>query len=141
MPIQLDDVSFQKAGIIERTIKRIQEEYSKDTSMGNETYLDALILNIERACQATIDLSLHIISENHLGIPKNSSDGFRILFSNGFITEKIQKAMISMVGFRNIAIHDYREIDKKIISWIATERYKNWILFCGELGIKIKNGN
>ena len=31
-------------------------------------HLDALTLNVERACQAAIDLAMHVVAAEHLGI-------------------------------------------------------------------------
>lgn len=43
--------------IIERSLKRMKEEYSFNPKLDNYTHIDALILNIERAYQAAIDLA------------------------------------------------------------------------------------
>jgi uncharacterized protein YutE (UPF0331/DUF86 family) len=137
MPIELDDVCFQKAGNIEKCIRRILAEYNSDPSLQNLTHLDALVLNIERACQATIDLASHIVSKNHFGIPSTSSESFELLNDNGIISNAIRDKMISMTGFRNIAIHEYEKLNTSIVESIATKDYNSLIQFCAELGMKI----
>jgi len=54
MPIALDDVCFNKAGIMERCLNRIFEEAQADPDLGHPTHVDALVLNLERVCQAAI---------------------------------------------------------------------------------------
>jgi len=96
-----------------------------------------MVLNIERACQAAIDLSNHIVAKMHLGIPQNSADSFKLLSKNSIITEVIAKDMVGMTGFRNIAIHEYQELNMSILKIVAETKYKSLIDFCSQLGIKI----
>jgi len=102
-------VSINKIETIERCINRINEVYDNNPENLNDyTKQDSVILNIQRACEAAIDLAMHIVSEKKLGIPQNSRDSFEVLNSNNIIDESLNKKMKSMVGFRNIAVHDYR---------------------------------
>jgi len=55
-----DDVALNKAAIMKRCIERIHEEYAADPELSSFTHIDALTMNIERACQAAIDLAFHI---------------------------------------------------------------------------------
>ncbi|NCS94584.1 MAG: DUF86 domain-containing protein [Leptospira sp.] len=138
MPTESDDVALNKVSIIQRSLNRALEEYYKNPSLGNYTELDALILNLERACQAAIDLAMHLVSLQQLGVPQSSSDAFRILESNKFIQQDTAKSLLGMVGFRNIAIHEYQKLNLDIIHQIMKNEYKVFIQFCEELGIVIK---
>ncbi|MGR3176753.1 MAG: type VII toxin-antitoxin system HepT family RNase toxin, partial [Candidatus Anammoxibacter sp.] len=89
MHIEPDDVLLNKASIIERCIRRIKEEYTACPELTNLSHLDALILNIERSCQATVDMAMHITAVNHLGIPQTSSEAFQLLFKNNIIDKKL----------------------------------------------------
>ena len=40
---------------------------------------------------------------------------FEILFKNNYITDETYKKMRGMIEFRNIAVHDYQEIDEEIL--------------------------
>jgi uncharacterized protein YutE (UPF0331/DUF86 family) len=62
MPIEPDDLCRNKAAIIERSLRRMKEEFAADPELVNYTHIDAMTLNIERACQAAIDLALHLIA-------------------------------------------------------------------------------
>jgi len=52
-----DDVLLNKASIIERCLHRIEDEYQDDPAnlYENVTRQDAIVLNLQRACQAAID--------------------------------------------------------------------------------------
>jgi uncharacterized protein YutE (UPF0331/DUF86 family) len=56
----VDDVVLNKAAIIERCWRRVRQEYRDDPSrLSDQTRQDAIVLNLERACQAAIDLAIH----------------------------------------------------------------------------------
>jgi uncharacterized protein YutE (UPF0331/DUF86 family) len=114
-----EDVILNKISVIERCIKRIDEEYGNNfENLKNYTKQDSIILNIQRACEASIDLAMHIVSEKKLGIPQNSRDAFEVLYTNNIIDEKLMKNLKAMVGFRNIAVHDYQAVNLEIVKQI-----------------------
>jgi uncharacterized protein YutE (UPF0331/DUF86 family) len=58
---------------------------------------------------------MHIVSEKKLGIPQNSRDAFEFLCKNNILDREITIKMKAMVGFRNIAIHDYQAMNLEIV--------------------------
>lgn len=122
-----NDVIFNKIETIERCINRIKEVYNNNPDNLNDyTKQDSIILNIQRACEAAIDLAMHIISEKNLGIPQNSRDSFEVLNSNNIIDDKLNGRMKSMVGFRNIAVHDYKALNMKVVQAIIENHLKDF---------------
>lgn len=61
---------------------------------------------------------MHIVSERKLGIPQNSRDAFEVLESNNIIDKTLSSKLKPMVGFRNIAIHDYQNVNMKVVQTI-----------------------
>ena len=53
-----DDVLLNKAATIERCVARARDEYAADPTTFAENYTrqDAAILNIQRACEASLDM-------------------------------------------------------------------------------------
>ncbi len=137
MPIASDDLFTNKAAIIERSLRRMLEELAADPDLVNFSHIDAMTLNIERACQAAIDLALHIVAREHLGMPQSAADSFRLMAREGMLGKQTAIDMVAMTGFRNIAIHEYQSLDMGILRAIATERWKSLVVFCAELGMKI----
>jgi uncharacterized protein YutE (UPF0331/DUF86 family) len=135
--MQPDNISLNKAGIIERCIRRMREEYTADPKLGNYTHLDALILNIERACQAAIDLAMHIVAGDHLGIPQSSAEAFTLLSKAGKLDADLARRLSRMTGFRNVAIHQYQDIDPDIIHHIMQDGWKDLTVFCTTIGLEI----
>jgi len=121
------DIILNKIEIVERCVNRINEVYNNEPENLNDyTKQDSIILNIQRACEASIDLAMHVVSEKRLGIPQNSRDSFEALKENNIIDDELNKKMKAMVGFRNIAVHDYRAINLKIIQVIIEKHLEDF---------------
>lgn len=131
------DVILNKIDTIERCINRIKEVYNDNPENLNDyTKQDSIVLNIQRACEASIDLAMHVISEKKLGVPQSSRDGFEVLNKNNLIDDKLTKNLKAMVGFRNIAVHDYKKIEVKIVQIIIErhlEDFKELIYYMNKL--------
>jgi len=138
MPIKIDDVMLNKSAIIERSLRRALEEFHLDPELTRYTHIDALTLNIARACQAAIDLAIHVSSVHHLGVPQSSADAFRILEKSNILSKPTAKAMVAMVGFRNVAIHEYQQMDMAVLRAIATDGWQSLVRYVAELGITIR---
>lgn len=118
----VDDVLINKAATIERCVARAREEHGGDTqgfalSLSRQ---DAAILNIQRACEAALDMGQHLIRRDRLGIPQSSRDVFALLARSGRIPNDLATALQHMVGFRNIAVHDYQTLQLPIVERIIT---------------------
>lgn len=114
-----DDVIINKIEIIKRCVKRIEEEYANTPSnLENYTKQDSIILNLQRMCETTLDLGLHYIKIKKLEIPQTSKQIFEVLEKNGVIDKKTSVNMQGMVGFRNIAVHDYQSLNIEILQKI-----------------------
>lgn len=111
MNIQSDDILLNKSAIIARCIRRIKEEFVVNPGLDNYTHVDAMTLNIERAYLAAIDMAMHIVALNHLGIPQSSADAFELLKSKKIINESLSHSLKAMTGFMNVAVHEYQQLD------------------------------
>ncbi|MBC9785194.1 DUF86 domain-containing protein [Heliobacterium chlorum] len=66
-------------------------------------------------CEIAIDLAAHVIAIKGWGIPQTSRDMFEILHRQGVIHSRLEKALKSLVGFRNIAVHAYPRLNMAIL--------------------------
>ncbi len=53
------------------------------------------------------------------------------------LSNEITRSMIGLTGFRNVAIHEYQDLDMRIVRRIAEKQYESFIAFCRELGVRI----
>ncbi|MCR5863684.1 type VII toxin-antitoxin system HepT family RNase toxin [Aquincola sp. J276] len=105
-----NEVLLNKAAAIERCVRRAREEYERgpDSFATDFTRQDAAILNIQRACEAALDMGQHLVRRDQLGLPQSARQVFDLLARAGHIDVALADAMKRMVGFRNIAVHEYR---------------------------------
>ncbi len=69
-----DDVLINKSATVERCVARAREEYARDpASFATDfTRQDAAILNVQRACEAVLDMGQHIVRREGLGMPQGA---------------------------------------------------------------------
>lgn len=127
----VDDVMLNKAASIERGVARAREEYAAqpDEFALNFTRQDAAILNIQKACEATLDIRQHIIRRASLGIPQSARDVFSLLARAQWIDALLAEQMKRMVGFRNVAVHDDQTLQLPITVNIITLHLQEFIEF------------
>lgn len=132
-------VIVNKFETIEKCINRINEEYQND-SKNLEDYrkVDMIVLNLQRACEAVLDLAMYIVSNRKLGLPQNKREAFKLLEENNIIDNNMSKNMQGMVGFRNIAVHDYKEIDEEILQDII-ENHLNDLMDFARIVLNLEN--
>lgn len=124
----MDDIIINKCAVIENCLKRIHEEYDghENALRSNYTKQDSIILNLQRACEAAIDLGMRWIRIRKLGLPQTSRDVFTLLQDHQLLPKELAEDLQAMVGFRNIAIHDYQKINIEIVHSILSLKLKNF---------------
>ena len=123
-----DDVLLNKCEIVERCLKRIQEDYEGHESELSDDFMrqDAILLNIQRMCQASIDLAMHVVRVSALGLPRESRGSFELLKSAQLMDAELADKMMKMVGFRNLAVHNYQSIDLEIVHAIINQHLNDF---------------
>lgn len=81
----------------------------------DETWLMAVKYSFITVIEACIDLAQHITSVEHLGIPANNGDAMRRLGRAGVVSPEVADSMAKAVGFRNVLVHEYFEVDDDIV--------------------------
>lgn len=117
-----DDVILNKAASIERCLRRITEKYGGDPQnlSGNQTKQDAIVLNLQRACETAIDLAMYVVRGKGLGLPQESREAFALLEKAGLLPAELASRLQRMVGFRNVAVHEYARLNLDILNTIIT---------------------
>ena len=138
-----DDVLLNKAATIERCVARAREEYHKDpvTFATDFTRQDAAILNIQRACEAALDMGQHLIRRDRLGVPQSARDVFELLARASWISAELATSLKHMVGFRNIAVHDYQTLQLPITIAVITRHLDDVLTYSQALLLHDARGN
>jgi uncharacterized protein YutE (UPF0331/DUF86 family) len=127
----MDDVALNKAEVIERCVRRVRAVHAGDPRNLTDdlTRQDSIILNLQRACEASIDLAMHLVRLDRLGIPQQSRDAFAMLAQAGALPADLAQTLQKMVGFRNVAVHDYASINLDIVGSIIARHLDDLLRF------------
>ena len=126
----IDVVLLSKPESIERCVRRVREDYvgHEDEFEGHFTRQDAILLN-SWTCEACIDMANRMIRLRRLGYPKESKDSFEILSRAMVLDRSNSLTMQAMVGFRNIAVHQYQPLDLAKVRQIIEHRLGDLLAF------------
>ena len=114
------DVVTAKLSVIDRCLARIAEvQGPRRRELEPLDVEDITALNLQRAVQAAIDLAAHVlVSEGH-GVPSETAEVFALLEVQGIVEPELAERLRRMVGFRNIAIHEYQKLNPAIVQAIV----------------------
>jgi uncharacterized protein YutE (UPF0331/DUF86 family) len=84
---------------------------------------DIVALNLTRAAQISVDIALHWIAEQpDIRAPASMGESFEIMADAGAISVEVAERLRKAVGFRNLAVHNYDEINWAIVFSICKYR-------------------
>ena len=126
-----DDVLLNKVAAIERAVRRAREEHGGDDAnlLTHQTRQDAIILNLQRASESSIDAAMHLVRIHRLGVPQESREAFEMLEKAGRLDADLAGRMRRMVGFRNVAVHDYQRLNLEIVRRIVRDHLDDFLAF------------
>lgn len=125
----MSDVLLNKKATIERCVAQARDWHRSATASDDQMRQDAIAMNLQRACESAIDIANHLIRIRKLGLPQDSRDAFDLLKQGGIIDEEMNSALKSMVGFRNILVHEYRALDPAIVEAVIEHRLDDLLAF------------
>lgn len=96
-------------------LKEIRSDLSFDEFKKNLIIQGSIERYLHLTIEALLDIGNHIIASENLGKVEVYSDVPRILFDSDYIKEDERELFIKIIGFRNILIHDYLNLDKDIV--------------------------
>lgn len=125
----------QKLESLRRCIQRVEEKTPSDVDqlIQDPDVQDILVLNLTRAVQLCVDIGSHVISETDESAPTTMGDVFSILEKAGAITPATCRSMRKAVGFRNVAVHNYDEINWEIVFAICHKFLVDFRRFAKEI--------
>ena len=122
--------------VIERRLNKLNEyieilqsiqKYSLDEFISTPEYYGSAERFLQLAIETTIDIGNHIVSDMDLGKVRWSSDIPSILEEKGIIPLNLRETWIKMIGFRNLLVHDYLDIERETVYKILQEKLTDLI--------------
>lgn len=115
------DVVLAKVATIDRALHRIADvRGERGAALRPIDVQDITALNLTRAAQAAIDLASQVVATEGFGLPPDLAGAFALLEQHGVISAERAARMRKMVGFRNVAVHQYDGLDPAIMEAICT---------------------
>lgn len=130
------DVLLAKLASIARCVARIREVTQGDP--GTVRGLDVqeiVVLNLQRAIQATLDLAAHHLSSKDWGLPDSLKQNFTILEQHGVLDKDLADRLRAMIGFRNIAVHEYQALDLAILEQVVASHLTDFERFADAMRV------
>lgn len=121
----------RKLDSLRRCVARVRERCPADvaTLTASPDLQDIVALNLSRAVQICVDLALHTLSTMSQPVPDTMGQAFDQLAKAGRIPTELASRLRKAVGFRNVAVHSYSNIDWAIVHAIATRHLGDFDAF------------
>ncbi len=71
----------------------------------------------------------HLIRRERLGVPQSARDVFALLAQGGWIAPALAEGLKRKVGFRNIAVHDYKALQLPITVAIIEKHFDEFLQY------------
>lgn len=127
----MTDAIRGKARNVRDAVRRIRE-IDPGTLEGSRVDLlrqESVLLNLQRACQAAIDLAGVLCGARGLGTPADSRDAVLRLETASVIDHDLAERLLAMVGFRNLAVHRDHADDLAVVRSILDTRIDDLLRF------------
>jgi len=113
----------EKLESLRRCIERIEarRKVSAEALARDVDAQDIISLNLTRAVQLCVDVASHVLSDTQQVAPATMGEAFSRLADEGLISHELGARMRAAVGFRNLAVHAYRDIDWGIVQRLTHE--------------------
>lgn len=111
------DVIKKRLNSLEEYIEILKglQKYSLEEFLADPEHYGSAERFLQLAIETTTDIGNHIISSLKLGEVNWYSDVAYLLEEKKYITPELREKWIRMIGFRNIIVHDYLDVDRKIV--------------------------
>lgn len=128
-----EDVILAKLESLRRCVERIRTKTppTAQTLAQDHDLQDIICVNLERAVQTCVDITAHILADLNVPAPDSMAGGFEELRKLGYLPEPLTGRLKKAVGFRNISVHAYHEIDWAVVFSIITARLSVFSEFAG----------
>lgn len=89
--------------------------YEKDLFMKTPEYYGSVERFLQLSIEALDDMASHVIAAMELGFIDQYRDIPKIFADEQWIDESLKDRWIEMIGFRNILVHDYLEVNREVV--------------------------
>jgi uncharacterized protein YutE (UPF0331/DUF86 family) len=119
------DIAYEQALLRhQRRMLRILDEYSRENT---DTWTERDFLAIQRALQVYIEsfigMARYFVQQKYNLSVGQSREALDELKSRGDLSFQQHEELLKIVGFRNVLVHDYLEINDGIVQAVVTKKH------------------
>lgn len=89
--------------------------YSFDEFMAEPERYGAAERFLQLSIESVNDIGNHVVSDLKLGEVNWQSDIPQLLAKHGYLTDEMEQMWVRMIGFRNILVHEYMDVDRRLV--------------------------
>jgi len=132
---RIDEIVMHKMTSLQRCVGRARDspKCAGDDFANDSDMQDAAVLNVIRACETAIDLANLVIRHDRLGIPAETREAFELLVHEKRISSDLGERMKKLVGFRNVAVHQYRSLCPEIVAAVIDSSLDDLLEFAEQV--------
>lgn len=125
------DIILRKLDSLARCIRRIEAKrpLTLEQLVSDIDLQDILSVNLERAVQICVDIGAHILADLDAPPPESMGQVFSTLVQQNVISENTGTALRKAVGFRNLSVHAYDQVDWQRVFEIIHHRIHDFRSF------------
>ena len=133
------DVVEQKLESLRRCLRRIESKCPTEaaTLAADMDLQDIVSLNLSRAVQISVDIGAHLIAGMEVPPPDTMGETFEILAQQGVLNQELASSLKKAVGFRNIAVHSYENINWSIVHSIVKYHLADFSAFAKVVAMRL----
>jgi len=121
-----DDAIVERLTYLRNEVSYLKQE--RDRLRSFQEYVENVRLKkaVERSLQvaveACLDIGRRLIALEGFRYPEDNRDVFQVLYEEGIVPEALLPALVDMVRFRNLIVHDYARVDDAKVYGILKKR-------------------
>ena len=121
----------QKLESLRRCLARIRSKqpFTAEQLAGDFDLQDIVALNLTRAVQLSVDMAAHIVASLELPAPTTMGESFDRLAQAQLIDAMLAQQLKASVGFRNVAVHNYSNVNWQTVHAIALNHLQDFDAF------------
>ncbi len=125
------EIVEQKLESLRRCLQRVTDKCPNDPAIlaADLDIQDIVALNLSRAVQISVDIAAHLIAGMDVSPPGTMAQTFELLAQGGLLRNELATNLRKAVGFRNIAVHNYEQINWYIVHSIVKFHLADFIEF------------
>jgi len=120
---------------LQRCLQRVAEKCPEDVAVLQQDLdlQDIVVLNLTRAVQLCVDIAAHIVSTSTETTPATMAETFTMLEKLAILDQKTTESLRRSVGFRNVAVHNYDDVDWHIVFAICKHHHQDFKMFAKQV--------